>query len=76
MNDDNNNTPGSSSARTGLSPEQVSAFQRDGFLNAGRVLDDAELDELSAELDRIIAVGPDGFADGEPQPVVYRTFED
>ena len=60
---------------TGLSSEQVSAFRRDGFLNAGRVLDDGELDALSQELDRIIAVGPDGFADGEPQPVVYRTFE-
>ena len=59
----------------GLSPEQVSAFQRDGFLNAGRLLDDAELDELSHELNRIIATGPDGFADGGPRPVVYRTSE-
>ena len=56
----------------GLSPEQVNSFQRDGFLNAGRVLDDGELDELSAELDRIIAIGPDGFAAGDPRPVVYR----
>ena len=59
----------------GLSPEQVSAFQRDGFLNAGRLLDDAELDELSSELDRIIDTGPDGFADGVPRPVLYRTFD-
>ena len=56
----------------GLSPEQVSSFQRDGFLNAGRVLDDGDLDELSTELDRIIAIGPDGFAAGDPGPVVYR----
>ena len=59
----------------GLSPEQVSAFRRDGFLNAGRLLDDAELDELAAELDRIIAAGPHGFADGDPRPVLFRTFE-
>ena len=59
----------------GLSPEQVSSFRRDGFLNAGRLLDDAELDELSAEVNRIIAVGPDGFAAGAPRPVLYRAFE-
>jgi len=58
----------------GLNPEQVSSFQRDGFLNAGRVLDDSELDELSSELDRIIAIGPDGYGDGDPEPVAYRTM--
>lgn len=62
-------------AHAGLSPEQVSAFRRDGFLNAGRLLGDAELDELGRDLDRIIAAGPDGFAKGGPRPVAYRAFE-
>ncbi len=60
---------------TGLRPEQVSAFQRDGFLNAGRLLDDAELDGLTIDLDRIIATGPDGFAAGAPRPVLFRSSD-
>lgn len=63
-------------AHAGLSPEQVSAFRRDGFLNAGKLLSDAELDALGSDLDRIIATGPDGFAAGGPRPVAYRTFEE
>lgn len=59
----------------GLSPEQVSAFRRDGFLNAGRLLSDAELDALGSDLDRIIAAGPDGFPEDGPRPVRYRAFE-
>jgi ectoine hydroxylase-related dioxygenase (phytanoyl-CoA dioxygenase family) len=52
-----------------LSPTQVTEFDRNGYLNGGRVLDDAEVDELRAELDRIIARGKTGFASGEPKPV-------
>jgi len=57
-----------------LSDEQVAQFQRDGFLNAGPVLDEPAVRELSDELDRVIAIGPDGFAAGEPQPVQFRNL--
>jgi ectoine hydroxylase-related dioxygenase (phytanoyl-CoA dioxygenase family) len=50
----------------------VEQFHRDGFLNAGRILDHDQLDELSSDLDRVIAQGPDGFAADEPRPVSFR----
>ena len=55
-----------------LTQEQVQRFHRDGFLNAGRILDDEQLAELSSDLDRVIAKGPDGFADDEARPVSFR----
>lgn len=55
-----------------MTDEQVAQFQRDGFLNAGALLDRRDVEELSAALDEIIARGPDGFADEEPQPVLFR----
>ncbi|TVQ24659.1 MAG: phytanoyl-CoA dioxygenase family protein [Spirochaetaceae bacterium] len=54
-----------------LSAQAVDQFKRDGFLNAGPVLSMAEVDELSSELDRIIARGSDGFREDEPRPVSY-----
>jgi hypothetical protein len=55
-----------------LTQSQIDAFDHDGFLNGGRVLDDKELDELTKDLDRIIATGPTGFKPGEPKPVLFR----
>ena len=55
-----------------LTQEQVQQFHRDGFLNAGRILDDEQLAELSSDLDRVITKGPDGFAEDEPRPVSLR----
>ena len=55
-----------------LTREQVQQFHRDGFLNAGHILDDEQLAELSSDLDRVIAKGPDGFAGDEPRPVSFR----
>ena len=55
-----------------LTQAQIDQFQHDGFLNAGQVLDPAEVTELSDELNRILEIGPDGFAEGEPQPVLFR----
>src|SRR5690242_18495918 len=52
-----------------LSEQQAKEFQRNGCLVADRVIDDAEVEELRHELDRVIARGPDGFAPGEPKPV-------
>ena len=55
-----------------LTREQVQQFHRDGFLNAGHILDDEQLADLSSDLDRVIAKGPHGFADDEPRPVSFR----
>lgn len=56
----------------GLSDDQVERFARNGFLNAGPVLAEAELAELSAELDRVLALGPDGFTGDQARPVLFR----
>jgi ectoine hydroxylase-related dioxygenase (phytanoyl-CoA dioxygenase family) len=56
-----------------LAHEQIDQFHRDGFLNAGPVLATDELEKLTAELQRIIDLGPDGFEDGTG-PVVFRNL--
>lgn len=38
-----------------LSDQQVAQFHRDGFIKGSRVLDDAQVDELRAEVERVIA---------------------
>ena len=55
-----------------LNQEQVARFDADGFLNAGPLLEQDEVEELRDELDRILETGPDGFAEGEPRPVAFR----
>lgn len=55
-----------------LAAEQIEIFHRDGFVNSGPVLDDADVDAIAAELDRVLEIGPDGFAPGAPQPVLFR----
>ena len=55
-----------------LSDNQVVDFQRDGFLNAGPMLSEDTVQALSDELDRIIALGPDGFSENDPKPVAFR----
>jgi phytanoyl-CoA hydroxylase len=55
-----------------LGDDQVETFHRDGFLNAGMVLSDQEIAELSAALSAVIDRGPDGFNETEPHPVLYR----
>ena len=55
-----------------LTDEQVAEFERIGFINAGPVLDEAEVEELRAELDRVMEIGPDGFLEDEPKPVSFR----
>jgi len=49
-----------------LSDEQVAQFHRDGFIKGTRVLDDAQVDELRAEVQRVIA---DRESADVPQPV-------
>jgi hypothetical protein len=55
-----------------LSRDQIDSFEKNGFLNAGRVLDDGEVGELSAGLERIVERGTSGFAAGERQPLLLR----
>ncbi len=57
-----------------LTAQQVEQFQTNGFLNAGQVLDLADVEELSQDLNRIIEKGPDGFAPHETKPVLYRNL--
>lgn len=55
-----------------LSDAQVDQFHRDGFLNAGMVLTEEEVTELSDALAAVIERGPEGFTEPEPRPVLYR----
>ncbi len=57
-----------------LTDEQISAFDRDGLLNSGPILEDSEIEEITDGLNRVLDVGPEGFAEGEPQPVSYRNM--
>lgn len=55
-----------------LTPAQIAKFNRNGFLNAGSVLEPGEVQALSDALDAVIAKGPDGFGPGEARPVLFR----
>ena len=55
-----------------LTTAQVERFERDGFLNAGTILAESEVDELCGELNALIEKGSDGFAEGEKQPVHFH----
>ena len=44
-----------------LTQEQVAEFERNGFLNGGKMISDADLDELTAALDAVLEKGPEGF---------------
>jgi ectoine hydroxylase-related dioxygenase (phytanoyl-CoA dioxygenase family) len=53
-----------------LIPEQVSFFEKNGYLRGGRVLDDDGVEELRAELDRVIRDRDNGGR----QPVSLRNL--
>jgi phytanoyl-CoA hydroxylase len=53
-----------------LSPAQVQSFDTNGYLKGGRILDDAQVDELRDEIERVIR---DKDAGGR-QPVLLRNF--
>ena len=55
-----------------LTAQQAQEFERNGFINSGPTLELEEVDELGAELDRILALGPDGFDPAGPHPVLFR----
>jgi phytanoyl-CoA hydroxylase len=51
-----------------VSPAQVEQFYRDGYLKFGRVVEDAEVERLRAELDRVTAEEAEGTRGGERPP--------
>lgn len=58
-----------------LSSRQVAEFDRNGCLIGGKVVDDADVEELRAELDRIIATHQaGGFKEDEKQPVMISNL--
>jgi ectoine hydroxylase-related dioxygenase (phytanoyl-CoA dioxygenase family) len=58
-----------------LSDKQVAEFDRNGCLIGGRVIDDADVDELRAELDRVIAThDANAWKPDEPQPVMISKW--
>ena len=59
-----------------LSVEQCEAFHRDGFVNAGALLSEPELAELSAACDEVLATGAEGFSGCAEfrRPVSYGGF--
>ncbi len=54
-----------------LNEEQIAFFKANGYVNGGKVLSDAEVDELRAEIDRVIA---DQEKPDVPQPVLLRNL--
>lgn len=57
-----------------LSDSQITSFHRNGFLNGGPILADQEIDALITELDHLLEIGPDGFAEGEARPVLFHNM--
>ncbi len=57
-----------------LTDSQVTEFHRNGFLNGGRILDDAGVQELRDELQRVLDTGPEGFPEDGPRPVLFHNM--
>ena len=55
-----------------LTESQLSEFDRNGFVNGGKILDDVELERLTLALDEMIDRGPDGFLETEQSPVSFK----
>jgi hypothetical protein len=49
-------------------------YERDGFLNVGRVFDDAELDEIRVEYDRLVTLGAQTLGNAEEGVFPYRAM--
>ena len=58
-----------------LTPDQIERFHQDGFLNSGPVLRQSEVDEITEGLEEILEIGPDGFAEGRPRPVLFHDMK-
>lgn len=55
-----------------LSAGQIASFERDGFVNGGAVLDASAVAELSAELDRVLELGPEYYQGQLYRPALFR----
>jgi hypothetical protein len=55
-----------------LKQEQIDQFHHDGFMNGGRILSDEQIEEYIGELARILDIGPNGFGEDDPKPVLFR----
>ena len=58
-----------------LTTRQIERFHQDGFLNSGPVLRQSEVDEITEGLEAILEIGPDGFAEGRPRPVLFHDMK-
>lgn len=57
-----------------LSGNQINQFERNGFLNAGVVLENEEIDDLCNALEAVLAKGPEGFGHGQAKPVLFHNM--
>tara|TARA_B100001250_G_scaffold413402_1_gene447414 strand:- start:1387 stop:2238 length:852 start_codon:yes stop_codon:yes gene_type:complete len=57
-----------------LTEKHLSDFDRDGFVNGGKVLDDAELEQLTSALGEMINKGPDGYSGADEGPVSFKNI--
>tara|TARA_B100000405_G_scaffold265926_1_gene203184 strand:- start:126 stop:977 length:852 start_codon:yes stop_codon:yes gene_type:complete len=57
-----------------LTEKHFSDFDRDGFVNGGKVLNDGELEKLTFALDEIIGRGPGGFSETHKGPVSFKNI--
>src|SRR5260221_3398090 len=57
-----------------LSPETIEAYERDGFVNAGLLLEPSHVDELRAELERHIDASFRGKEGGVPASDLARNL--
>lgn len=55
-----------------LSAGQIASFERDGFVNGGAVLDASAVAELSAELDRVLELGPEYYQGQLYRPALFH----
>ena len=58
-----------------LTSEQIERFHEDGFLNSGPVLQESEVAGITAGLEEILEIGPDGFAEGQTRPVLFHDMK-
>lgn len=57
-----------------LTNDQVTDFHRDGFLTIDSLLSQDAVQELRDELDRVMAIGEEGFANRTPRPALIRNL--
>ncbi|MEE3233362.1 MAG: phytanoyl-CoA dioxygenase family protein [Candidatus Latescibacterota bacterium] len=57
-----------------LMEQQISDFDRNGFVNGGKILDDAELEQLTSALGEMINRGPGGYSGADEGPVSFKNI--